>query len=202
MTFVLMTNVSLAIAAPQQDVQLDAAPSEQQEPADVDSLSDEKGVIVSVPPIDSKNPKIRYFYPYRQSMSPKLGIILDPDLLRNSDVPLALGVRYLLPRRRSPQWEIGFDVVTDEGAHIYLGKRFISHPRRPFRPYFTVSGMLSAQAEERLATITDYKNYYMKLGGGFEDIIKLPMSVRLEVEFAVGLERQFAMLNFGYSWGW
>ena len=202
MTFVVMTSVNIAVAAPQQDVQLEIVPEAEEQTVDTNSLSDEKGVIVSTPTEDSDQQKVRYFYPYRQSMSPKLGILLDPDMLRESEVPLALGIRYMLPRRRSPQWEIGFDILTEEGAHVYLGKRFITNPRRPFRPYFTVSGMLSAQAEERLATITDFKNYYVKLGAGFEDIIKLPMSVRIEVEFAVGLERQFAIFNFGYSWGW
>ncbi len=202
MTFVLIISINSATAAPQQDAPLEGIPEELQKTTDTQALSDEKGVIISTPKESSDQQKVQYFYPYRQSMSPKLGILLDPDLLRESEIPLSLGVRYMLPRRRSPQWELGFDVVTNEGAHIYLGKRFIAHPRRPFRPYFTISGMLSAQAEERLATITDFKNYYVKFSGGFEDIIKLPMSVRLEVEFILGLERQFALLNFGYSWGW
>lgn len=202
MTFVLLLWPIHGLASPQQDVELDTRPTTESEQVDSKTLIDQKGVIVTQPMTSEKTEKSNYFYPYRQSMSPKLGLVIDPDLIKESDLPLIIGIRYLLPRRRSPQWEVGFDIVTDEGAHISVGQRYIINPRSPFRPYFALSGLLVAQAEEQLATITDYKNYFIKMSGGFEDIIKLPMSVRIEAEFAVGIERQFALLNFGYSWGW
>ena len=49
---------------------------------------------------------------------------------------------------------------------------------------------------------TRWKNYLIKAGAGFEDVLKPPMSARLEIELAVGTEEVFALMSLGYSWAW
>lgn len=165
----------------------------------IDQKSVSVGKIINEQPRESKK---TYFFPYKQSMSPQLGILLNAEKLKDGDLPLLIGIQYLIPRHRPPQWEAAFSISTDGEAYISLGLRKIENPRRYFRPYGKLSGTLVADADERFATITDINNYFIKGTVGIEDVVKIPMSIRLEAELAVGLESQFALLNIGYSWAW
>jgi hypothetical protein len=58
-----------------------------------------------------------------------------------------------------------------------------------------------AVPEDKLATFVNLENYYLRIGIGFEDVIKLPKSVRLEIEGLAGTEKQMYKICLGYSWG-
>ena len=45
------------------------------------------------------------------------------------------------------------------------------------------------------------ENYLLKGAFGFEDVIKPPMSTRLEAEIAIVTESFYLILSLGYSWG-
>jgi hypothetical protein len=203
MTFVLLIGGAPIAASPTLETDLfpPETADENQELKDVEQQLEEKGLIVSEP-LEVKSDDIQIYYPYQQSMAPRLGVLIDPDLLRDRDLPLLVGITYMLPKRRAPRWEIGFDVVVDDGAHFSIGQRHIWGEPHSFRSYVKISALLAANAEEKLATITDIDNYFLKLSVGLEDVIKMPMSVRLETELVAGLERQYLIFSFGYSWGW
>lgn len=171
-----------------------------------DSRLDDNNLTVSQPPKTEKveDSHLRdLYYPYRQSMSPRLGLILDPSLIRDSgEFPFLFGISYMLPRTRSPQIEFSFDILTDSRGHFSAMLRRIFNERQSFRPYIKAGATLSANADEKLATASKLENYLLRASVGMEDVIELPMSVRIEFELALGTEEQIAIMNFGYSWGW
>lgn len=202
---------STAWAAPTQELEL--RPETADEPTEtVESTSDlkDKNLFITEPPVYSEthtsaqrtNGRSTYF-PYKQSMSPRIGILLDPSLIRDSGkFPMLFGISYMLPRDHSPQIEFSFDLLTDSRAHFSAMLRRVFYERQSFRPYVRFGLSLDADAEERLATFSDFDNYLARAGVGLEDLISDPMSIRFEIELAVGTKEQMAIFSFGYSWAW
>lgn len=204
MTLVLLLSSTNLRAVPPEEADLFADEKQSiavPETQNVQEELDDKGIIVTAPP-KASIAKNELIYPYKQTMSPRAGLILDPDQLKDGELPLLVGITYMWPRNKSPRWELGFDILLDGGAHVSIGKRFIWSEPHSFRPFLKLGGLLAAQAEEKLATVSDFDNYYATGSVGFEDVLKMPMSVRLEMQLVAGLENQFLIFNFGYSWGW
>lgn len=140
-----------------------------------------------------------YVYPYRQQLVPRVGYVRSND----DDDPhtYMFGISYLWPRYVSPQAEIGADLVNKYGGHINFGIKHIVFERGFFRPFWLWGITHEAVPEDRLATFVNLENYYLRIAVGFEDVIKLPKSVRLEAEALAGTDKQMFKVCLGYSWG-
>jgi hypothetical protein len=158
--------------------------------------------LLPTPPMElpGKEASKTYVYPYRQALAPRLGMMGSTD--EETQFTYLVGISYLWPRYASPQAELGADVVSKFGGHLNFGVKYILHERNYFRPYWLWGLTHEVVPDDRLATFLDTDNYYGRLGVGFEDVIELPKSVRLELELLAGLDRQMLLLCFGYSWGW
>src|SRR4029078_12514947 len=81
--------------------------------------------------------KADYFYPYRQALSPRVGLIFgvrDSSDAKNI-MNLLLGFNYLMPRPASPQYEVGADLSLGNLGFVNVTRRFIYNERGSFRPY-------------------------------------------------------------------
>lgn len=145
----------------------------------------------------------RIHYQYTSSASPRIGGYLDNNLFKEKKSALySFGATYLLPRNRSPQLEVGADVLSNSSGHIHASRRMIWAEREAFRPFYKLGLSHRIQADYKLASLVRVKNYYLQTSIGLEDLIRRPMSVRIEVQFEFNLSNQFLSLFFGYSWGW
>ena len=153
---------------------------------------------------DSNNKELKeYYYPYLHSISPRLGFILDAaDLSKGGAIPVILGFTYLSPNYRSPQWEVGADLLTTSIGQISAAKRWIVTPRSSFRPFYKLGMTHKVQPDEQLASFTNFKNYYIEGTVGIEDLLAPPMSIRMDLVLQVGTEDVWVGAIFGYSWAW
>lgn len=201
--------VKLASAAPSNsdswivNQDLPSQPGTNSERHDKISTIEELGLVISPVSMSTKDKReASYFYPYRQAISPRFFFIGDIDLMREGQFPYGLGMMYLVPSKNQPQWEIGADLLSIASGQISVGSRHIYFSDNYFRPFYKISLSHIWKATEKLASFANWKNYLLRAGVGFEDVIKIPMSARLEVEAAVGSEDFILMFSFGYSWGW
>ncbi len=168
------------------------------------NLSLEEQNLALTPYVPNKNvdPHSSSLYPYLQTISPRFILALSLELLREGKIPYGMGFSYLIPQKEQPQWEVGTDLLSNSEGQIYVYKRQIFFPDNAFRPYFRVGMGHIWRAEEKLASFGNWKNYALRLGLGFEDLIRLPMSTRLEIEGVVRTEETLILISLGYSWGW
>ncbi len=149
--------------------------------------------------VDSNN----FYFPYRQSVSPRVGLVLDPEELRRDfHLVFLFGVTYLLPSDVGRHWEIGFDAHTGGTGYVQLGRRYVFQRTDKFRPFLRPGIALKLKSQEGVASVVNIKNVQMRLAAGFEDLLRSPLSAALAVELGVGGEGGFLVLAVGYSWAW
>lgn len=209
MFFLTLVLVIGAEAAPLSEEMEILSPRESQNEPDRTPSSTQPNLIeqnsLSITPVEVKREttkKASFFYPFLQSISPRLFLIADLDLLRDGQLPYGLGVSYLVPQLHQPQWEVGADLFSNSNGQISVSLRQIYFADNYFRPYIKLGLGHIWRAEEKLASFSNWKNYLLRAGIGFEDVIKIPMSARIEVEAALGTETSFFIMSLGYSWGW
>ncbi|MCB0355743.1 MAG: hypothetical protein KDD40_01990 [Bdellovibrionales bacterium] len=165
---------------------------------------DDENLILTQPPIVNPRSTLENNYPYTQSFSPRIGTLVDvqniSEELGNS-FHMLYGITYMFPRNRSPQLEVGADIIKNHNGQFHASKRWIINERTSFRPFYKLGVTVAAIGREGLATFTNIDNYLARASVGFEDYYKRPMSFRWELELSLGLEDVFLYLNFGYSWG-
>lgn len=202
LTFVLISPLS-AGAAPQVNPSMQEPKPEESSPADSSATNlDSQQMVISTPPEPIKKVETYEYYPYKQSISPRIGIIFDSDLMKEHKFPYLLGFLYMLPRRRSPQMEAGADILSDSRGQLHFGLRNILYERQYFRPYFRAGISLEVEPDDQLAAAVDFENYQLRFSLGFEDVVKLPMSARFEIEGSISSTDQTLYLVGGYSWAW
>ncbi len=151
-------------------------------------------------PSPSEKATRTYYYPYRKALSPMVGFAMTTD--RDTPFTYSAGINYLWPRFTSPQAEIGADIMGEFGGHIHFSVRKIWFERNYYRPYLLGGITHEVDARDGFATILDWENYYLHAALGFEDVILLPKSARLEIRGLAGLERQMLILLIGGAWAW
>jgi hypothetical protein len=205
LTLVLFKQTSFA--APNQDVDLDSTTSQSESSLNEkkNSLSLEEQLLnATTPPPMIFNEVKEEYYPYMQSISPRLGTLLNMQTFteeKGNAFKMLYGFQYLFPRYRSPQLEVGADLIKDFNGQIHFSKRWTINDRSSFRPFYKLGVLIQAVGKEGIATFTNYENYLLKTGIGFEDMYKKPLSIRLDFEVAIGFENVFAFFTLGYSWG-
>jgi len=144
-----------------------------------------------------------YYYPFRQSVSPRVGLVLDPKELQ-SDFHLVFlfGVTYLLPSDNGRHWELGFDAHTGGTGYVQIGRRFVYQRTEKFRPFIRPGIAMKLKSQEGVASIVNIRNVQLRVAAGFEDLIKSPLSAAIGVELGVNAEGGFLVLAIGYAWAW
>lgn len=200
LTFVLS---HFAFAAPHEDAPSsspDAArQTETQEPKDTTTI------VVTPPPHKETSEKAlpSYFYPYLQSYSPRFGLAFDSDKMKDGEKFLyAMGFNYMFKRYRSPQLEIGVDLIIDFGGLLHASRRYIYNERESFRPFFKIGGAHRVEGGYGFASILRLKNYYALGSIGMERLWRSPMSTRIEVQGLITSGDYMVLALLGYSWGW
>lgn len=110
-------------------------------------------------------------------------------------------INYMFPQNISPHWELGASISQKSASGFYISKRWIINERSSFRPFYKWGGFINFANQKNLAVFTQYKNYYLSGSLGIEDLLKHPMSIRIELQALIGAQSAMAYFLFGYSWG-
>lgn len=137
---------------------------------------------------------------YDQSMSPRLILSIDLDDPTNLDY--GFGINYMFASKDSKHFEIGADFLTKDVGFFRFGLKNVFYKKQKFRPFIKYGVALTTQANEQLAGIVNYENYYLNLTVGLEDLLKIPMSVRIETELYISKNKTYWFNVLSYSWAW
>lgn len=204
LTFVLILGPT-AWSAPHDEAPTPSPGEDQSSAKSENNVSLEEQNLSITPPPEKQPKKNRnddYYYPFRQSISPRVGLALDMKNLADNGLHYLLGFNYLSPRKTQPQWEYGADLISNGQGFLSAGLRLTLFPHNAFRPFFKAGLSLQMNGSEKFNNFTQIKNYHLKVGVGLEDLLKHPMSFRMELEGLIGTESQYLLMVLGYSWGW
>jgi len=144
----------------------------------------------------------KFYYPYKKSLSVVAGLLLDIDRIKeDSETPLILGLAHMFESRKSPRWEAQLNFLSDSTAQIGVAQRYNFNEPHHFRGFLKYGLVLQINPDEKFATITNIDNYSAALSVGMEDVLRLPKSVRLELQALFGTETQAFIFYVGSSWG-
>jgi hypothetical protein len=164
-----------------------------------------KELSIADPPVVT-NPeavKKKVYFRYQKSMSPRLGLLFDPAIIRKDKKLLSVfGFHILFPRQKQPQWEAGVDLVTNSTGRIHLARKWTFDPNDALRPFLKAGAGCRLIGKEQLSSIARIDNYQVRFSLGMEDFISDPMSVRIELDTGLGIKYQEFVLALGYSWAW
>jgi hypothetical protein len=143
-----------------------------------------------------------YFFPYRQALSPRLGTAWNSEAASDGESLLYLaGFQFRAQSRRLKNYEAGIDLISDSTGRLSVARHwFFSRAR--FRPFAKAGGALKLVPREGLATVLKLENYFARGAIGFEQMLLTPLSFRMELEAAAGLEAFEVIVSAGYSWAW
>lgn len=206
MTLVLITMLSLPalglpVQTPYQKTPAVKPYVESPKPSstDIDSLNLMQAPLKESKPKESEPSEIQNDYRFRQALTPVIGLLTSTDT--DHKFEYNIGFRYLWPRFYQPQAELGVELLSGFGGHALFGVKRTFFDRTLYRPFYLYGLSHEFVPQDKIATVTNYKNYFFRFSVGFEDTLQLPKSIRLELEARLGIERQMILLNFGYGWG-
>lgn len=160
--------------------------------------------VTTPPPLVKSEKKFasseNYFYPYQSSISPRFGVFFDSQNL--TSIQYIFGFNYLAESVTNRHWEFGADLYSNANGSLSGGYRWIFFPNDKFRPYAKAGGSLLMVPSDGLGNFISLSHYRVLGAVGFEDILRDPMSVRIDLEVAVGTQRSSVQLCVGYSWAW
>ena len=162
-------------------------------------LSDQNLVISPAPKTKSLKYTRPFYFPFKQSMSPRLGAMITSDSTKISNI---FGFSYMLPQSKSPHLELGVDLTSKSFGILHIGKKWIIKERTNFRRYYRLNLSHKLEPSKQLATLITFENYYVSAGIGFEKLLFSPASLRVELEVALGMNSSWSILTAGYSWAW
>lgn len=147
------------------------------------------------------------FYPYDESFSIRLGGALDFKELNKTngdkDIPILIGMRYMLPSQNSKHQEYGVDLLTGDKSRLYLngGYKYIIDHTDNLRPYYKFGAALRFDEGDRIETPFDFKSWSAVVSVGLEDVMTDPNSFRLDLDLHWGKKDFIAMIGLGWSLG-
>ena len=98
--------------------------------------------------------------------------------------------------------EVGVDLTSESRGLLNVGLKWVYNRNAAMRPYFKMGPSVVLNPTEQLGTFLKHDNYQARVAGGFERLSKVPMSVRFDVEAALGSGVFIAVAAIGYSWAW
>ena len=143
--------------------------------------------------------KSDYFHIYRRAITLRAGAVYGfKDSSDDEDSTNAVfGFSFLVPRKKSPQVEVGVDLSAVGHGHFTVMSRRIYNERGAFRPFYRLGVMHKLDPDDRFASFSDFENYLARFGFGFEDTLRPASSYRIEVEMAAGPEDVLGFLTVG-----
>jgi len=203
--FLLLTLVfSLNVhAAPETN-----SPDENETHVDEQSEAEDTHVLETVDVTQPKESSIkqqhqasRYFYRYNRSFSPHVGYqkSFNPDGNEND----VLGFHYMFASGDSANhWELSLQLVTGGFGQFFACWKHVFNPTDRLRPFVRIGPGGHISPDQFLATFLYSKNWLATAGGGFEYVMKDPMSLRLELnaQSDLNVAASYNILA-GWSWG-
>lgn len=157
------------------------------------------------PPPKSTGEKI--YFPYSQSISPRLGagyFLTIPSDPPNEDQQLftLFGLQYMMKSVTHRHWEIGIDVISESRAYLNFGLKWISTQTEKFRPFFKAGISQRWDRQDGLEALVDFKSYSIRGTAGWELLLWDPASLRFDFDVQAGTDEVTAIGTLGYSWPW
>lgn len=171
------------------------------EPQGESRVLDDNMAVSEVPPMAAPPPPPdpRY-YPYHQALTFRTGYESDFPKLGVED--WVLGFQYMFPKFLSPKLEAGADLHREGRGHLHIGARWIWFEKSYFRPSVKLAFDHFADSVQGIATLSEFKNYYLRSGGTLEYTFANPYSVRFESEVVVNFQKTRLLILLGISRGW
>lgn len=146
---------------------------------------------------------VSFYYPYKRSISPRVGFVFDPDKLRdNKELVFLFGFVFMLPSESADHWELGFDVHTGGVGYLQFNRRWVASHTEKFRPFLRGGISSRMKGEQGFASIVNQDNIQLRLGFGFEDLLINPLSAAVGLDLGIGMDQTFLAVLLGYSWAW
>lgn len=209
--FAVCFEPALIYAAPSDTVTVSPDENTSEPPANPDEENRLKSMDITVPEktdseklVAKKNhDSSLYYYPYRQSISPRLGFVFDPDKLReNFQMVFLFGFHFMWPSDTSTHWETGIDIHTGGTGYLQLNRRWIFKSSEKMRPFLRAGLTMRMISEQGFASIVNQDNVQLRVGAGFEDLIVSPVSAAVSMEISGNAQQAFLAVCMGYSWAW
>lgn len=183
-------------------------PSPSSSPVESPSLEESGMIIVSPPPLQPspqlsietvKNTRPSYYY-YQQSFSAQFGAAWDAENEDPREILWLIALKYMLPRPLSPHWELGLSHHSSQKSFFHFSRKFTFRQRQAYRPHLSLGLAHRPRAEQQLIGFLNFDNYLVRAELGFEDLLKVPRSVRMDLSLLAGPQDVLAQFTFGYSW--
>ncbi len=199
-TFVKTNSVWAANASPSPD--FFDTPVEEQPPTQ-EQL--ERGASVDIAPEPPASPgaarKIGYFHKYRHGLSGQINSVYDTREPADSG-PLVRGsLNYLFNDDQLRSYEASVDLLSNGTGSLALARRWI-FSRTRFRPFTKAGFAVIIDPNDQLATLLKVEHYQARASLGFEMLVSNPISLRLELEGAVGTTALQVIAGGGLVWAW
>ncbi len=206
-----MTNstifVSATIVAIFLGLKVEASPTtelkdlEAAEPQSESRALDDNMAVSEAPAIKVKPaPTDARYYPYQQALTFRSGYESDFPKLGVED--WVLGFQYMFPKFLSPKLEAGADLHKEGVGHLHVGVRWIYNEKTYFRPSLKLAFDHRIDSKDGIATLGEFKNYYVRAGGTLEYVAWNPYSIRLDNEFLINWDKMRYLILLGISRGW
>jgi hypothetical protein len=185
------------------------SPDFNEPPAKKEEISSENKMILNSidiappPPAPEKINSDDFFYSYRRALIIRAGALYDTEAAQNgtSNPLVDLGLGYLFPDEKWKSLEAGADLLSDGTGVLHLEKRF-EFSRTRFRPYLKAGAGLRVDPSDQLATFLKYQNYQLRGAAGFDQLIQLPASLRIEIESTISTKTVQIGLSIGAVWAY
>ena len=147
-----------------------------------------------------KEKKTQFFYPYKQSLAPRLAAVFDTDTLSNKEAPnYAIGLSYMLPSKETQHWEAHVDVVSNSTGRLGFASKWVFRRESKLRPHLKAGVTLNALPRDGLGSFLRWKQYEAYAAMGLEDMLKDPVSVRIDFEVMANTNGVHFQVALGYS---
>ncbi|MEQ1875021.1 MAG: hypothetical protein ABL958_00150 [Bdellovibrionia bacterium] len=178
--------------------------SEDQQPEQESSANIEGVTITQPPPLTAraKTTSTEIFFPYQSSVSPRAGVGSHTRRPTNEPYFYFVGLNLMFDSPNNRHIEVGVDLTSESHGLLHIGHKWVFQHNSAFRPYFKIGPTVALVPNEQLGTFLKYENYQARVAGGFEKLLKVPMSLRFDLEAALCSGRAEFATALGYSWAW
>ena len=203
MTFVLpliftWPTAHAAISQPSPDYSEPAPPADPPFDPNADVLT-KQSLDIANPPLPSHvRDSTEYFHRYRKSLTVRFGPYRGLD---ENNQGLMYGLIYNFPAFTVQSLEAGADLLSNGTGTLHLAKRF-EFSRTRFRPFLKAGVGVRVVPEQQLTTFLKLANYQVRLGAGFEHLVRTAQSIRVDVGFLIMTDTQQLVGTVGYVWAW
>lgn len=202
LTFVLLGSIAHG-AVNDSLPKIQSSPSEADQKVKDEDLKAQTIDVTAPPPGPLRSEQQReYFYPYRKSITVKLGQVFGSKPAKDSSTLWTIGsVEYLFHTPDMKAWEAGADLLSVGVGALHLSRNYI-YSRTQLRPYTKIGGGVRIVPEDQLVTFVRFQHYQLRAAAGVEYLTWRKFSSRIEAGALASLEDFQAQLTLGFVWPW